>query len=208
MNSEEKVIARLVICLSGFFGLIPLFADFALKWEYYFYLKFAILVAAALVVFYGKEKILLLIINNIPAAKAGRSISDGTWMIQISFTEGNEVKVRTGNVKFQNSLIGVKVKGDKLFNPKTEKPTMNNWYAENAEIVAYDGGHELLYYLYKIPVDSSGKNGVSKYQKVGYVCAIKMPGEEVYKGSFHDIKVADGDGDRRAGTVILSKNKY
>lgn len=217
MNAEEKVVAKLVICLSGIFGLVPFLSEFAPKSEYQIYLKFALFAAAFLIVFFGKEKILLFIINHIPAAKANRSI-DGNWTIKISFEESEsesegegetEEKIRTGAVKFESSLIGVKVKGDKLLNPKTDKVTMNYWYAENAEIVTYEG-HDVLYYLYKIPFDKKERDDKSsKYQKVGYVCAIKKKNEDVFVGFFHDITVTTGDGDKkRTGKVVFSKNRY
>jgi hypothetical protein len=207
LNQNEKHIVKIIIAFVALVGILFSLVDFFASGNYALYWKIAVLVFSLLIIWFGKELVFHKMISLIPSMDPGRSITNGSWNLKITFKDegSDDLKERTGTVSFLNSLVGVKVRGKKLLNLATNKTTMNGWYSDNAEIVKYDN-HEVLYYLYKIPVEKGkvGKLG-EKYEKIGFVCATKINSDDVFKGVFRDIQVGSGLGKIREGHIYLHR---
>ncbi|WP_332859508.1 hypothetical protein [Janthinobacterium svalbardensis] len=203
LTSDEKYIAKVMVFFVTAISFILASLDFLALGTYAPYAKIAVGLFACIVLWFGKEKIMQVIVKIVPATAASRSITDGVWSLRICFKEGNKNQERTGTVTFKNSLIGVKVRGQNLLNPATSKTTMNGWQADNAEIITYDN-HQVLYYMYKIPSSKTdGRKSEDQYEKIGFVCAIRDADKDVFQGHFNDIQIGKSAGKSRKGTITL-----
>lgn len=159
----------------------------------------------------GRENLFHWVINRVPAMKPKYALSNGTWTIHITFNDHllEREKVRTGTVHISASLIGVRIVGGSLLNPKNNSVTMNDWFAENAELNTY-GNTETLYYIYKIPSNNNMINQQTdiQFEKIGFVHAVKQNNADCFIGFFEDIRVENKSNKscHRRGKIVLVRD--
>lgn len=166
---------------------------------------------AILAAWFATENIVQSVLQRAPFLAPRPSLSTGPWNIRISFddNDGRGMKEREGQIEVRRSLLGVRVIGGELRNPKTDEITMNQWFAIDADLINYDK-HDIIYYLYKIPmVRDRGVVDAERYEKIGYVFARRNNGELVFTGEFFDIQIgATSETRQRRGSVKLWQTKY
>lgn len=209
-NPAETYLVRIFILIIGLLGLIMMAINLWVPNEYKSYVYGLSLICTCLILWFGNEKVFHFLLTQVPVIKTKYKRTSGEWTIYISFEDedGDGEKTRTGGVTMSPSLFGIRIKGKALLNPNTGKTTMNNWYAENAELIAYDD-HEVLYYLYKIPLEkkNDSEDSENKFEKIGFVCASRIRNaSSSFVGEFHDIHVKSGIGTVRHGKIHLVKN--
>ncbi|MDD2272622.1 MAG: hypothetical protein PHP95_13395 [Desulfuromonadaceae bacterium] len=205
---REKHIAKIIIFFVGVTGICSQLSNALLPTPYAPILTAVAVLLAMAITWFGKEFLFQKILLKVPAVNPKYKLSVGTWNIHITFDDGGgkALEERSGSVTMTSSLLGVKIFGGKLLNVKNNRTTMNGWYAENAELVTYDN-HDILYYLYKIPIDNT-TNGDDemKFEKIGFVCASRVKGTDLFEGYFRDIRIKAGMNNVREGKIRLVFN--
>lgn len=208
-SPSERHIAKIVVFFVGLTGAITLAISALMPTTYALWVTVATLIIGMLFTWFGREQVFHKVLMRVPAVNPKHKLSSGTWNIHISFEDADEAgpKERSGSVTMFASLMGVRIEGGRLLNVKDNNTTMNGWYADAAEMVTYED-HDILYYLYKVPV--SDKNGVrdeaGRFEKVGFVCASRRKDEDVFEGYFRDIRVRSGMDHVREGKIRLVFN--
>ena len=203
-SPAERHIAKIVIFFVGLTGFITLLTSALTPTRYAPYVTIITIVFGMLVTWFGRELVFQKVLMLVPAVNPRHKLQRGTWNIYIKFddSDGQGTKERSGCVTMYPSLLGIRIKGGMLLNEKNKRITMNGWYADAAEVITYDD-HDILYYLYKIPIVD--KNGVredeNKFEKIGFVCAIRLKGEKIFEGHFRDIDVKTG-ASRRTDAIV------
>lgn len=205
----ERHIAKVVIFFVGITAAVMLGTTALLPTSWGSLVATLTVIFGMLGTWFGREQIFQKILMRVPAVNPKHKLKSGTWNIHISFDDGDGTgqKERYGSVTMAASLLGVRIEGGRLMNVRDKQTTMNGWYAEAAEMVTYDG-HDILYYLYKVPVvDSSGARAdESKFEKIGFVCASRNKEEDLFVGYFRDIRVRSGINQIREGAIRLVYN--
>jgi hypothetical protein len=205
-SPAERHIAKIVMFFVGLTGFITYLSLSLTPTRYAPYVTIVTIVFGMLGTWFGRELVFQKILMLVPSVNPRHKLPRGTWNIYIKFddSDGQGTKERSGCVTMYPSLLGIRIKGGMLLNEKNKRITMNGWYADAAEVVTYDD-HDILYYLYKIPiVDENGvREDENKFEKIGFVCAIRVKGEKIFEGYFRDIDVKTGASRYREGTVSL-----
>lgn len=206
-SPAEKHVAKIVIFFVGLTGLVCLAGPNYLPQPYATVWTVGAIVFGMAVTWFGRDYVFQKILMRVPSVNPKHKLTTGTWNIHITFNDGDGSgdKERSGSVTMTASLLGVRISGGKLLNVKDNRTTMNGWYAEAAELVTYDG-HEILYYLYKVPVADSSNVREVTYEKIGFVCASRKRDGDFFEGYFRDIRVRDGMSGVREGTIRLVFN--
>mgnify|MGYP003387125898 CR=1 FL=1 len=209
-NPVETYLVRIVILLVGLVGLLNIAINQWVPAEFKSYVSSISLLLLLAFLWYGYERIFHFLLTQVPVIKSQYKLTNGEWTIFITFEDDDDQgeKTRTGGVTMSSSLLGIRIEGKALLNPNTGKTTMNNWYAENGELVLYDN-HEIIYYLYKIPINEgiADDNSENKFEKIGFVCVSREKNANAaFEGAFHDISVKSGLGIVRQGKIQLIKN--
>jgi hypothetical protein len=209
-NPIEIYLVRILIMFVGLFGLLNIAINLYVPAEFKSYVSTVSFFLLLAFLWFGYEKIFHFLLTQVPVINSKYKLTNGEWTIFITFEDADDQgeKVRTGGVTMSSSLLGIRIEGKALLNPNTGKKTMNNWYAENGELVLYDN-HEIIYYLYKIPINEGaiGDNSENKFEKIGFVCVSREKNvNAAFEGAFHDISVKSGLGIVRQGKIQLSKN--
>jgi|JI6StandDraft_1071083.scaffolds.fasta_scaffold381283_1 hypothetical protein len=169
------------------------------------WLSLGVAAASVLVLWFGKERIFRGLIQS-PALRPEYDFRRGMWNVVIEFDDedGKGSQTRTGTLEVCHQVYGIDIRGNTLMNPGTNQTTMNGWYAENIDIISYDQ-HQLLAYLYKVPVaDALGTDGTDeRFEKVGFVYAIRKNDTPVFAGEFRDITVCSDISRSRVGKIRI-----
>lgn len=205
-SPAERHIAKIVIFFVGVTGLVTLLSSALTPTAYAPHVTAVVVLFGMAVTWFGREHLFQKVLARVPAVNPKYKLSSGTWNIYITFDDddGDGPKERSGSVKMSTTLLGVRIEGGKLLDVRNNKTTMNEWYADAAEIVTYEG-HDILYYLYKVPiVERSGvQEGEEKFEKIGFVCAYRKKDNDVFDGYFRDIRVRTDMSQVREGTIRL-----
>lgn len=208
-SPAERHIAKIVIFFVGLTSAITLAVAQLAPSPYAIYAAGATALFGMAVTWFGREQVFQKILMRVPAVSPKHKLASGTWNIHITFDDGDGLgaKERSGSVTIFPSLLGVRIEGGMLLNIKDRRTTMNGWYADAAEMVTYEG-HDILYYLYKVPiVDKSGlRSDENKFEKIGFVCASRMKDTNIFEGYFRDIRVREGIDKTREGEIRLVFN--
>ncbi len=220
MNKRgERRLARIVVFLVAVFGLLSLSSQVLQRAELIssntsILLSFGSIIIACLVAWFGEEEFVQKILGRISFLRLNQRLECGRYQIRINFDDmdGKGKKERTGYIDVKPSLSGVRIEGGKLLDPgadgKKNKITMNEWFATEADLVSYDN-HEIIFYLYKIPVDPAPAGEEDSYEKIGLVYAQreknKLATNRVFEGAFHDIMVKSSFGTHRQGSIVIWK---
>ncbi|WP_415896898.1 hypothetical protein [Neptuniibacter sp. QD57_21] len=150
----------------------------------------------------GDEKIFKKVMKSVSSVDDETKKILGDWMISITFGEGENKKVRIGQLKLESSITGVKIKGYRLLDQESDEQTMESWHADDVEIRNFQN-KTIILYLYRTK-NSSDENSLDK---VGLVVATRDNGSNAFVGKFDDLSLDNNGAEKRSGTVKLFKQE-
>lgn len=213
MNESEKRIANITIITASVYTIISISIiksiEYALAtWslEAKIILELCLGVISLIILFVGSEYFLSILMPLITKTKFENNEILGAWTIQISYTNAGtgDVITRIGGVKFENSVLGLTLKGDKLLDSKTDELVVDSWVSEKAELLD-DRSGKTLFYSYK--TRNPHHNNI--IHKVGYVvakCSNEGSENNIFRGDFVDLSVDNEEKPLLKGNVVLFKN--
>jgi hypothetical protein len=120
----------------------------------------------------------------------------GTWNLVIQYENENENSiVRTGPCKIEESFLGLKITGGKIYDNNTRNVEVDSWVAEKADVFSYESKviFQYQYITYDLNTDNPTKLGIVNAEKIS---------ADKYEGIFKDYKVDSGK-IIREGSVML-----
>ena len=110
----------------------------------------------------------------------------GRWNLVIRYKNENDIDVaRNGPCKIEESLLGLKIKGEKIYDNVTQSVEVDSWVAEKADVFPYE--NKIIFQYQYVTYDTNTDNPT----KLGIVNAEKKS-KNKYEGIFKDYQVDDG----------------
>lgn len=148
-----------------------------------------------IILFFVKNSFFLRLLHKLTILFKKNDLT-GQWNLVINYTTdtGSDI-IRTGPCKIEESFLGLKITGDKIYDNITKNVEVDSWVAEKADVFAYES--KVIFQYQYITYDRNTDNPT----KLGIVNAEKINADK-YEGIFKDYKVDSGK-IIREGSVTL-----